>query len=82
MILNNFKMVLENEGVTKIKAEIGGDFDHNLHHAIETEVSDEVEPGKILKIKQDGYTLHGRLLRPTAVVIATDKEENSEEKEN
>jgi molecular chaperone GrpE len=78
MVLNNFKQVLTNEGVEKIKAEIGGDFDHNLHHAIEERESDEVEAGKILEVKQEGYTLKGRLLRPTSVVIAKDK--NAEEK--
>ena len=82
MVLNNFKQVLENEGVEKIKATIGGDFDHNLHHAIEEEVSEDVEAGKILAIKQAGYTLKGRLLRPTSVVIAKDKNKTEEKKEN
>jgi molecular chaperone GrpE len=78
MVLNNFKNTLANEGVEKIKAEVGGEFDHNLHHAIEEKETDEVEPGKILEVKLDGYTLKGRLLRPASVVIAKDK--NAEEK--
>jgi molecular chaperone GrpE len=82
MVLNNFKQVLQNEGVEKIEATIGGEFNHNLHHAIEEEESDKVEAGKILAIKQEGYTLKGRLLRPTSVVIAKDKNNKEEKKEN
>jgi len=62
---------LRNQGVTPIKA-IGVKFDPTLHEAVGDEASDS-EPGIILKEAQKGYTLHGRLLRPSRVIVAKKK---------
>lgn len=62
---------LRNQGVTPIKA-IGVKFDPALHEAVGDDVSDS-EPGVILKEAQKGYTLHGRLLRPSRVIVAKKK---------
>lgn len=77
MILKNLKATLESEGVKEINVKIGDKFDSDLHHGIEQEESDEVLPGHILKIKQKGYLLHKRLLRPAMVIVAKTKEEEN-----
>lgn len=70
MILRNFKTVLETEGVIEITTNPGDDFDSEKHYAIEERESEEIEPGKIIEVKQKGYKLHDRLLRPATVVVA------------
>lgn len=79
MILNNFKDVLDKEGVTEIKVMPNDEFDSAKHHAIEKIKSDDVEPGHIVEVKQKGYILHDRLLRPAAVVVAENVTEQVEE---
>ena len=78
MILKNFQMALEAEGVEEIDSSKGKEFDHDLHHAISEVETDEVEPGHIVETKQKGYTLKGKLLRPAAVVVAKNEEAPAE----
>ncbi len=81
MILNNFKITLDSEGVNEIKVSKGDEFNANLHHAIEEAETDEMEPGKIYEIKMKGYKIHDKLLRPTTVIVSKSiktKEENKE----
>ncbi len=79
MILNNFKDVLDREGVTEIEVKPNDEFDSAKHHAIEKVKSDDIEPGNIIEVKQKGYILHDRLLRPAAVVVAENINEQVEE---
>lgn len=74
MIYNGFKNTLENEGVEEIVVHQGDALDHNLHYAIETIKSDDIPEGHIIEVKQKGYKIHDRLLRPATVSVATDKE--------
>lgn len=80
MILKNFKTTLEAEGVVEIVVNRGDDFDGKIHHAIENREDEEVEDGHIIEVKQKGYKLHDRLLRPAAVVVSK-KSDNSEEED-
>ena len=82
MVYNNFKNALESEGVEKISAKKGDEFNHNLHFAIEEVETNDVEPGQIVEVKIEGYTLKGRLLRPTSVVTAKAKGSEEPEREN
>lgn len=77
MILKNFKKALETEGVVQIVTNPGDEFDADKHYAIEERENKKIEPGKIIEVKQKGYKLHKRLLRPTAVVVAAQKKEKS-----
>ncbi len=70
MILANLKNALNLEGVKEILVKKDDEFDGNLHHAFEEIETDKVSPGKILEIKQKGYKIHDRLLRPATVVVA------------
>lgn len=59
--------VLEQHGIRRIDA-IGKPFDPNMHEAV-MEVDDAAhEPGTVVQVLEDGYTIHGRLLRPARVV--------------
>jgi molecular chaperone GrpE len=67
---------LERFGIRKIEA-LGQPFDPNLHEAV-MEVDDpEQPPGTVVRIIEDGYTIHDRLLRPARVFVAKRRSEAS-----
>jgi molecular chaperone GrpE len=60
---------LERFGVRPISA-LGERFDPNLHEAV-MEVDDPAQPpGTVAQVVEQGYTIHGRLLRPARVVVS------------
>jgi molecular chaperone GrpE len=60
---------LERFGVRRISA-LGERFDPNLHEAV-MEVDDAAQPpGTVARVVEQGYTIHGRLLRPARVVVS------------
>jgi molecular chaperone GrpE len=61
--------VFERFGVRKIEAE-GAPFDPNLHEAVMQEEDMSHPPGTVIRVLEDGYTIHGRLLRPARVVVS------------
>ena len=79
MILKNFKMALESQGVKEIITKPGDKFNSDFHHALGEEESNEFKEGRIIKAKSKGYLLHDRLLRPAAVIVVKKKEEIKEE---
>lgn len=62
---------MERFGLVEVDPE-GEPFDPNLHEAMTTQPSNDVEPGTVLAVFQKGYTLNGRLLRPARVVVAAE----------
>lgn len=81
-IYRNLVSVLENEGVQELAPKVGDEFNPDTMQAIETKF-DEGEPNKVLKVNVKGYKLHERLIRPSIVVVSTNKveEPNKENKE-
>ncbi|MGC8869325.1 MAG: nucleotide exchange factor GrpE [Sulfurihydrogenibium sp.] len=65
--------LLKNFGIEKIEAE--GDFNPQIHEAIETVKSKEYKPNQIVKILQHGYTYKGKVIRPAKVVVSVEEEE-------
>ena len=61
-------------GVQRIEA-AGKIFDPHQHQAIERLESEEYPDGFIVAVFQDGYTFHGRVLRPAIVRVAVHSEE-------
>lgn len=61
--------------LTKFEIEVvnpvGDVFNPDFHEAVQTLEDPEEASGNVLKVLQKGYTLHGRLLRPAMVVIAS-----------
>ena len=66
-IFNQFRTVLENEGVTQF-GKIGDVFDPHLHESMETvKVISEGDNDKIMKVLQNGYKMNDSILRPARV---------------
>lgn len=80
-IYRNLVSVLENEGVKEISPKIGDEFNPETMQAIEA-VEGEGEPNKVLKVNVKGYMLHERLIRPSIVVVSTNKKEQPKSENN
>jgi len=68
IVLKKFRDLLASEGLSKIEA-IGKKFDPAVHEAVERVPSDD-EEGTVLEEIRQGFTLKGRLVRPSIVKIA------------
>ena len=68
MIATQLKRVIQDNGLEEIIAE-GKPFDHNLHEAVSTEVSDLPE-GQVIRQLRKGYKLKDRLIRAASVVVS------------
>ena len=69
MIFKQLGDVLEKSGLAEIVA-LGEDFDPNFHNAVMTEETEEYESGKVSGVMQKGYTLNGKVIRPSMVKVA------------
>lgn len=72
-ILDDFKLALEKENVVEIDVNIGDEFNEYQHYAIDLKETDQFRPGQIVEIKQRGFMIHERLLRPVTVIVAKEK---------
>jgi len=79
MIEQQLRGVLEREGVCKIKA-LGEEFDPSLHEAL-AHIPSEVGENRVAAVIQNGYTMHGKILRPARVAVSSGKEEKNGEPE-
>lgn len=70
MTLNEMLQALERHGVQKVTPETGERFDHNRHQAMFEVPTEELSPGSVAQVVQDGYVMHDRLLRPALVGVA------------
>ena len=64
--------ILEKHGVQVVKS-LGEPFDPRFHEAVAMVESQDVEEGNVVDEIQRGYTLNGRLIRPSRVRIASKK---------
>lgn len=76
MILEQFKDVLSNHGITPYQSE-GMQFDPHLHYAIEIEETTEYPEGTILQEFVKGYKSGDRTVRPARVKVAKAPEEKT-----
>lgn len=67
MILGQLKGIMETEGVEPIKAE--GKYDPMYHHAVMVEDNPEFEDDTIILELQKGYTMKGKVIRPSMVKV-------------
>ena len=66
-IFNQFKTVLENEGVVQF-GKVGDAFDPQLHESMQqVNVENEGDNDKIMKVLQNGYKMNDSILRPARV---------------
>lgn len=68
MICLQLKGALEKAGLKEIEA-LGEEFDPAFHNAVMTDNTEEYEDGRISKVMQKGYTLNGRVIRPSMVAV-------------
>ena len=61
--------ILKQQGVRKFDA-LGQPFDTMLHFAIEQEENSTVPAGTILRVLEEGYTIHDRVLRGAMVITS------------
>lgn len=53
---------------------VTGAFDPMLHEAVSQEAAEGLASGTIKRVIQDGWRLHGKVLRPAQVVVVSDQE--------
>ena len=73
MVLAQLKSALANHGLREINP-AGQPFDPHQHEAISHQPNREVKEEHVLSVVRTGYSLHGRLLRPAAVVVSSGAE--------
>ena len=69
MVINQFDMVLESQGVIEIAAD-SQEFDAILMECIETR---EGEDNQVLEVVEAGFMLHETVLRPAKVIVGKSK---------
>ncbi len=69
LVLSEMTKTLRRAGVEPITA-VGKVFDPAIHEALQQVETDAVEPGYVVQEIQPGYSLSGRVLRPTLVTVA------------
>ena len=69
MIHQEITSVLERHGITAISPE-GEKFDYDKHQAMFEVPTNDVEPGMVVQVAQNGWMLHDRLLTPAMVGVS------------
>jgi molecular chaperone GrpE len=78
LTLKDLLKVFDRHSVAPVEA-VGQPFDPVFHQAVMQEPSATAPENTVLRELQKGYTLHGRLLRPAMVVVATQVAAQSDE---
>ena len=68
LIFTKLRTALEHAGLAEIPA-MGEEFDPNVHNAVMTEDSEEIEDNHISKVLQKGYKLNDKVIRPSMVAV-------------
>jgi molecular chaperone GrpE len=69
---SQFLEALARHGVTRIEVAPGAAFNENFHQAIMQQPGTDFVPGQVVEVVQSGFMLHDRVLRPAAVVVASE----------
>lgn len=69
MIYEQLVKILNDNGLEEIESK-GKCFDHNLHHAVFAEESEDEEEGIVLEAIQKGYLLNDKVIRPSMVKVS------------
>ena len=67
--------VLGGFGLTRVGAQVGQPFDHEIHQAIMQQPSDEHPPRTILAVLASGYQLKGRTIRAASVAVSAEPQD-------
>jgi len=69
IVLKKFRDLLSAEGLSAIES-VGKKFDPTMHEAVERVPRDDKDEGTILEEIRKGFTMKGKLIRPSIVKIA------------
>jgi len=69
MIKQSLDTFLDKENVVKIEA-LDQPFDHEMHFAVMTDESDNHDEDHVIEVLQEGYTVNGRVIRPSMVKVS------------
>jgi len=69
MVLKQLQASLAEEGLSQIEA-VGKPLDPELHEAIATVETDQYPENIIVRVLRKGYSLNGKLIRPSMVEVA------------
>jgi len=70
MVVKQFDDTMAKHGITPIRS-VGETFDPNLHQAISQMPSPDHPEGTVAIEATTGFTMHGRVIRPSQVVVST-----------
>jgi molecular chaperone GrpE len=78
MTLKKLRKILEQEGVLPIETE-GKVFDPTMHNAVAAIERDDVDDCIIIEEVRKGYTMKGKVIRPSIVKVAVKSSKSQEE---
>ncbi len=81
MILGEFDRCFDNLSIKPIET-LGKKFDPNIHEAISTESSNDIEEEFIIREWKAGYKIGDHLLRPASVVVSRGSESDETKQES
>ncbi len=70
-----WERAFESAGLQKVREE--GEFDPEIHEAVQEEESADVPAGNIIRTQESGWMLHDKLIRPAKVTISSPPKEKS-----
>lgn len=73
MVRKQFLETLSKHGLSAVES-VGHDFDPNQHEALAQEYVEGKKPNEVIKEFQRGYKLNGRLIRPSKVIVSSNKQ--------
>ncbi len=71
LVADQLRGTLAGHGLEEIEVEPGTTFDPEYHEAIVAQPSEEYPEGTVTQVLERGYLLHGKLLRPAKVIVAS-----------
>lgn len=72
LIHNKFRKILDQAGVKIMEAQVGSEFNPDLHEAItQIPASDENLKGKVVDVVESGYLLNDKVIRFAKVVVGS-----------
>ncbi len=80
MVLKRFQSLLAKEGIARIEG-VGSKFNPTVHEAA-LRVPSEMEEGVVVEEIRPGYTLKGRVIRPSIVKVSQGKESGQDNVQN
>jgi len=80
MVLKQFQAALAEEGLSQIEA-VGKPLDPELHEAVATVETDQYPENIIVRVLRKGYSLNGKVIRPSMVEVAKKRAVSTQDEE-